>query len=90
MLKDFSPVSGLSADGKEHFSGTHEMKSDGFSESFKTLSSYGENGSDTRDHGVYRVVSHESILVSEFPRNPYRGGKSSINFQLCQAFSSII
>ena len=41
VSKDFFSASGLSAEGKEHFSGTYEMNSHGFSEFLRTLSSHG-------------------------------------------------
>ncbi len=42
VSKDFFSASGLSAEGKECFSGTYEMSSHGFSEFLKALSSHGE------------------------------------------------
>ena len=42
VSKDFFCPSGLGAEGKERFSGTYEMNSNGFSEFFKTLSSQAE------------------------------------------------
>ena len=42
VSKDFFSAAGLDEEGKEHFSGTYEMDSHGFSEFLKTLSSHGE------------------------------------------------
>jgi transposase len=42
VSKDFFSAAGLDEEGKEHFSGTYEMNSHGFSEFLKALSSHGE------------------------------------------------
>jgi transposase len=42
VSKDFFSAAGLDEEGKEHFSGTYEMNSQGFSEFLKNLSSQGE------------------------------------------------
>jgi len=42
VSKDFFSASGLSGEGKERFSGTYEMKADGFSEFLKVLCSHDE------------------------------------------------
>ena len=42
VSKDFFSAAGLDEEGKEHFSGTYEMNSRGFSEFLKALSSHGE------------------------------------------------
>jgi len=42
VSKDFFSAAGLDEEGKEHFSGTYEMNSQGFSEFLKVLSSHSE------------------------------------------------
>jgi hypothetical protein len=41
VSKDFFSAARLEGEGKEHFSGTYEMNSNGFSEFLKALSSHG-------------------------------------------------
>ncbi len=86
VSKEFFSVSGLSAEGKKCFSGTYAMKSHGFSEFLEALVSHEERPDQMLVAMVYRVLSHQSILIFEFPGNPYDRGESSVDFQFCEAF----
>ena len=62
VSKDFFCTSGLGAEGKERFSGTYEMNSNGFSEFFKTLSSQGER----RDQMIVAMESTGCYHINLF------------------------
>jgi transposase len=87
VSKDFFSAAGLDEEGKEHFSGTYEMNSHGFSEFLKALSSHGERLDQMivamESTGCYHINLF-SFLSSQ--RNPYGRGESSVDFQFCEAF----
>jgi transposase len=62
VSKDFFSAAGLDEEGKEHFSGTYEMNSHGFSEFLKALSSHGER----RDQMIVAMESTGCYHINLF------------------------